>query len=494
MIKNKKIYKFIISLLIFCFVISPQSLGHLFHHHHENCSHFSLPFQSFAHASIFEDMTIYEEQQLGEKYNAIMKTKAPLVYDPFVQDYLQDMVGNILQNAPAQPFVYEVNLMLDTSLNAFASPGGLLFVNSGLFLAMENESELASVVSHEVAHVTQRHIASRQGKSAATMLASFAAALAAAIVGTTVEGAEASAQAALAGGMAIAQTALLSYSRSDETEADNVGFEYHIKAGYDPYSYPEAFRKLQNQFGFGGSIPTYLSTHPDLNARISGIDARITAQKAIKVQDNNKRFLAVQNFIRAKYSDIESALLYFAKKDQEDPFIIFSKALLYARKHDVNNAKASFDKALKLAPNNWLFLREAAYFQYQYGSIEHAYDLIEKSYKAQPNDLMTHFYRGRILEDLGRTSSARLEYDIILEKYPFDSQVHKHIAHTYGKTGDQLKAYIHLAYSELYKGNFKKARNYANTSKTFTKTQNEKDILKKYERDYDFYFSVVNDT
>ncbi len=491
--KSKNISKYIVCALVFCFVMQPLTAGHFLHTfqmsghtHSAHCSH------GLAFAGLFDAMSIQDERELGEKYNVIMKTLAPLAFDPFVQDYLQDMVDKILENASPQPFEYEVNLMLDPSLNAFASPGGLLFVNSGLFVAMESESELAAVVSHEVAHVTQRHIAERQGKSTATMLATLATALAAAIVGTAIDSGGATTEAAISGGIAAMYSAMLSYSREDETEADNVGFEFFLASGYDPYSYPEAFRKLQGQFGFGGNAPTYLSTHPDLNARISGIDARILAQKAVKKHDDNKRFFAVQSFIRAKYTDINSALLYFSKQDKKDPFVIFSNALLYSRKHDVKKAEEAFEKALQIQANNWLFLREYAYFNYQYGSINKAYELASKSYKLQPYDLMTAFYMGRILEDLGRLSEATRYYEQVLDTYPHDSQVHRHLAQSYGRSGYSFKAYLHLAYASLYKEDFTKAKKYAADAKKYKSSAQDEEELTEYDRAYDFYYAALH--
>ncbi len=451
----------------------------------------SLIFAPYAKAvDLFSQMTIKDEYELGQKYNAIMKTQAPIVYDPFVQNYLQDMVDNILLHAPTQPFEYEINLMLDPTINAFASPGGYIYVNSGLFLAMDTESELAGVVGHEIAHVTQRHIADRHGKSTGTMLATLAAALAAAVVGSAVDSDGDAVSAAITGGLASMQSAMLSFSRQDETEADNVGFELVTKAGYDPYSYVNAFKKLQAESRFV-TYTTYLSSHPDLSARIAGIEGRLRAQKTEKKNLDNTRFQEVKTFIQAKYDKINTAKVALAKADKNDAFTHFAWALLYEREHKINEAQAAFDKALKLEPNNPLFLREAGYFQFQYKSLTEAHKLVQKSSKLQPRDLMTTFYLGRIYEALGQYTNAIKEYNDILRHYPLDSQVHKHLSISYGALGDNFDAYKHLTYSNLYRANFKQADKYFNQVQRMPLTENERKEIQKLEKDIDYYKVIL---
>ncbi len=454
---------------------------------------FNIVFLPLAHANMFEEMSYKEEEELGKKIDTIMKTQAPLLYDPVIQGYVQSIVDNILKHVENNTFDFEVNVVLDDSLNAFATPGGYLFINSGLILAFENESEVAGVLAHEVAHVTQRHIAERQAASSGVMLAALAAALLGAVVGSAARVEGDSVGGAIVGGLAAAQSLMLKYSRQDETEADNVGFEYTLEAGYNPHGYVSAFKKLQGQFGFG-SIPVYLSSHPDLNTRISSIEARIRTSNLPHKNVDNKNFITVQNLIRAKYSDIKTAKLHFARQDKSLTSTQFALALLYARDHDIVKAKEAFTKALAKEANNPLYMREYGFFEFKYGDINKAYQLITKSNSINSNDLMTHFYLARTQDELGQNSSAQANYQDILKIYPLDSEVHYYLGHSYSKTGKSFLAYLHLAYSSLYKADWSSAKKTIEKAKSYAKTSKEKEALTTFDRNLDYYKSVLTNT
>ncbi len=454
---------------------------------------FTLTFHSTAYAQLFGAMTIQEEYELGEQYNAIMKTQAPIIYDPIAQEYLQSIVDTLLEHAPAQPFEYEANLLWDKSLNAFAAPGGYVYIFTGLFLAMENESELAGVMAHEIAHVTQRHIAESQGTSTGVMLASLLAAVAAAVAASA-SGAEGDVMAgAVAGSFAAAQSAMLNYSRQDENEADTVGFEYMVNAGYDPHSYTSAFEKLQAQISLAHTIPTYLSSHPDLNSRISSIDARLRSMDIEAKELDNSEFLYVQSFIRAKYDTVQNAKVYFVTQDQSSALTQFCMGILYSREHNISQAQIAFENALTLEPNNPLFLREAGYFQYEYLDLNKAYDYVYRSYQLDSNDLMTRYYLARIYDQLGLYPQAQVQYEAILRQYPLDSEVHELIARSYGSNNDSFSAYLHLAYAELYTTNLRDAERYKNQAVTFARNDDERALLEKFDEDYEFYEEILQE-
>lgn len=448
--------------------------------------------QAFPAYALFDDMSVREEVALGEKFNIIMKTQAPLLYDPIVQNYLQSIVNKLLAFAPPQNFTFEVNMVLDKDLNAFAAPGGFLYINSGLFLALETESELAGIMAHEIAHVTERHIAERQRKSSAAMLTSLLAAVVGAVAASQVDGNSATAG-VITGSIAAAQSAMLNYSRQDENEADNVGFEYMTKANYNPLGYITAFQKLQNQFASSGSIPTYLSTHPDLKDRIANLDARIRSQAdQISTKEvNNDRFLLVQNFVRAQFDTIENAKLLIGKEDPNKGMTQLALAIISKREHKLEEAKEAFLKALKIEPNNPLFLREYGAFQYKYDHLQEAYDLLVKSYQLEPSDYLTRYYLARTQEELGHTNSAQNHYLAILKKYPHDSELHNLLGRSYGKNGMHMKGYLHLAYAALYSGNIPQAMKHFAQAEKLAKTDQEKREILNYKKAAEYYSKLL---
>ena len=114
-----------------------------------------------AAAGLFGDFTLQDEMKMGREFEVLVKSTMPIIEDPVVRDYVQGVVDRIVKPLPPQPYKFPANVVLHNSLNAFAAPGGFVFVFSGLIMHLNHESELAGVLSHEVAHVTQRHIAGR---------------------------------------------------------------------------------------------------------------------------------------------------------------------------------------------------------------------------------------------------------------------------------------------------------------------------------------------
>ncbi len=446
-----------------------------------------------AHASsIFEAMSVKEERELGEKVDLMMKTRAPLIFDPYPLGYLERMVERLSKNIIAQPFELEVNLIRDKSLNAFATAGGFLYVHSGLFLAMEEESELAGVVGHEIAHITQRHIAKRQQKSTLAMLTSILAAAAAALAAS--QGGGSAAAGAMTGGIAAGQSMMLNYSRQDENEADTVGYEYLINAGYDPNGFVSAFRKLQAQSLGAKGVPTYLSTHPDLSDRIVINEGRIRAGSKnfkIKKQDN-REFIQVQTFLRSQIDTIANAKHHLSKMDQELGFVRLGQAIVAARENKKDVAEKHFLAALAKEPKNALFLREYGYFHYELGDIDVAYKELTKSVQLNSSDLMTKFYYARVLDALNKRKEAQRYYEEILKQYPYDAEVHKYLGHSFGKSGNRFEGYLHLAYASLFSYDNRDADKKFSQAKEAAKSPAEEKALEKYTKTKNYFKEMAS--
>lgn len=209
-----------------------------------------------------------QEKQLGLQVKEQLETKEQIRYldDPAVNGYVQGVAGKILARAKEdRPEVeWSVKVIDDPkTVNAFATPGGFLYVYSGLLLAADDTAEVAGVLGHESGHVVARHSA-RQMVNAVGLEALAAVAL----------GQNSSGAAQLAAGLA-GKTALLAYGRSDETEADEYGARYASAAGYDPHGIATFFQKLAKGEGKTPGWATFLSTHPATPDRIAKVNAYI---------------------------------------------------------------------------------------------------------------------------------------------------------------------------------------------------------------------------
>lgn len=222
-----------------------------------------------------EDLSPMAEQRLGEMAMREVRRDPDYLEDPEINDWLgqfgQRLVGSVPGGVMGQDF--EFFAIRDRSLNAFALPGGFIGVHTGLLLAVANESELASVLGHEIGHVTQRHIARTiaQQRQAAPMAI---AALALAVLAARSSPNAAMGMSTL--GSSLVQSKMLSFSRDAEREADRVGFETLRNAGFDPSASAMFFTRLQQATRAYDSpaAPAYLRSHPLTSERIADMQAR----------------------------------------------------------------------------------------------------------------------------------------------------------------------------------------------------------------------------
>ena len=222
-----------------------------------------------------ELLSINQEAELGKILLAQINRALPVSTDPELRSYMQSLGTRLISGSLNSNFPYYFRLVFDNRVNAFAMPGGIVAINSGLLLLSESESELASVVAHEISHVSQRHIARRFSRQKnlsvintlallGTVLATIYSPDAGSAVGATTLG--------------TLQASELSYSRAFEREADRVGMLLLVNANLDPHGMPRFFERLNSYSQINqGKVPEFLSSHPLTVSRIS--DSKIRADQ-----------------------------------------------------------------------------------------------------------------------------------------------------------------------------------------------------------------------
>ena len=232
------------------------------------------------------DVPLGVERRLGESIAREIYRDPDYLDDPVLGDYVQSIWQTLLASSRQrgeltpeleQQFAWEVSLIRDRSINAFALPGGYLGVHLGLISAVSSADELASVLAHELSHVTQRHIArmiAQQGRQGPMVIGAMILGMLAATRTPTASGMSA-ANAVMVGGQAAAIQSQLNFSRDMEREADRVGYGVMTEAGYEPQGFVTMFEKLQQaaRLNDNGSFP-YLRSHPMTTERISDAQAR----------------------------------------------------------------------------------------------------------------------------------------------------------------------------------------------------------------------------
>jgi predicted Zn-dependent protease len=228
------------------------------------------------------------ERKLGESVVKQIRASGAYLDDPEVNEYLNDLGHRIVAAGGDSKQDFEFFAVADPGINAFALPGGFVGVNMGLVLLTQSESELASVLAHETAHVTQRHYTrsmAGQQRSMLYSLAALAVALAASRSGSSSSGQATSA--AIASAQALAIQTQLNYTREHEYEADRIGFLKLDAAGFDTTSMATFMERLQKSSRFAdSSAPSYLRTHPITYERIAEAQARAQGRPYRQVPDS----------------------------------------------------------------------------------------------------------------------------------------------------------------------------------------------------------------
>lgn len=214
-------------------------------------------------------ITQNDEYRIGLQIVRQLREQGQILEDPELSEYLQGVGSRVAAQATDGSQRFTFFIVRDNSINAFALPGGFIGVNQGLILATQSESELASVLAHEIAHVTQRHIARSIRAAGRQSLATTAMIIAGILLGA-IGGSGDAAQAAIAVAQGTAAQQQINYTRANEYEADRIGIGFLAAAGYDPQAMPAFFETMGRHTGLATqNIPEFFMTHPVSSNRIA---------------------------------------------------------------------------------------------------------------------------------------------------------------------------------------------------------------------------------
>ncbi len=285
-----------------------------------------------------------EERRLGESIMREIRSDPSYYEDAEAVDYINSLGNRLVTRGTDTRQDFEFFLIRDDQINAFALPGGFIGINTGLILSSHGESEVASVMAHEIAHVTQRHIArliNQQKQSQIISLASLAVALLAARSNSQVS------EAAIAFGQAGAIQNQLDFTRANEQEADRVGVQILERSGLDPYAMPTFFERLQRSTRlYESGAPSYLRTHPLTYERLADIQNRVQGMPYRQIPDS-LAFQLIRAKLRASFDDPRAAVAFFEESLGERKFLSevasrYGLVVSLMRTRDFTRAKREF--------------------------------------------------------------------------------------------------------------------------------------------------------
>ena len=380
--------------------------------------------------------TLEDEKKLGKEFFEKLEKSDVLIHNQKINMYINELGNKVLSHSQKAPFDYRFSVIKSSAINAFATPGGYVYVNRGLINRVETESELSAVLAHEIAHVNARHIASSIEKSQKVGIATLAAILAGAFLGG---GGDLSA-AVMSFSLATATSLTLKYSREHEEEADRLGMYYLVSAGYDSKAMLDMLKMMRRYEFYSNNIPSYFLTHPGTDERISYIDAFLqttyTHTGAKSIIGNFKR---VQTILMFGEKDLNVSLKYFKNelhKNQNDVDALYGIAVIQDRLGQTVESLANFLKALSLSPNDGDITRDLGIAYFKLGRASDALDLLRRALTLNGDDLDTVLYLGRTYELQGDYVSALNLYKKLEKKKIDDADIFYSIAMAYGKTNN----------------------------------------------------------
>jgi predicted Zn-dependent protease len=389
-----------------------------------------------------------EESALGRQVMMEIRSDPAYFDDPVSVDFVNHVAGRLLAvSEDAIGMHFEVFILQDPTLNAFAMPGGFIGVHTGLIMAAETESELASVLAHEISHVTQHHIAREMEAQSQNMPLTLAAMAAALLAARTSPDA---AVGGMMGAQAGAIQAQLNASRGYEKEADRLGIQRLIRSGYDPRGMWTFFEKLQHYDSFYEGVPAFLQTHPLTTERLAEIQNRLQNIPYKQVQDS-PNFQLVRSRIKALVGTPNEAVRSFAgeelnpKYPQDQPEI-YGYAVALWRNHQFTEAQQKLDSIRLYAKTNPMFLSLNAAIAQDEGKLDLALDLYHQALSQYPDDRALNYGYIKTLLTLKRNQEALAHIRKRISHNEQDAKLYNYEARAFAALNQQLASHQALAY------------------------------------------------
>ena len=395
-----------------------------------------------------------QEQELGAAFFRNLHTQLEINKDNEIQQYIQSLGFSLASNSDAPSNHFYFFVVLDPAINAFAGPGGYIGMNSGLMLTTDSESELASVMAHEIAHVTQRHLYRAFEAASRLSLPTAAAMLAAILLGSQSPEMGLAALTAIQAGSVQAQ---INFTRGNEQEADRLGMQTLVHAGYNPRSMPVFFEKLQQSSRYyGQGIPEFLRTHPVTASRIADTRGRAEKYPYRQYPDSQHYRLtkAKLRVITAKNND--DVLKYFqSRKNQgtkkQRAAALYGIGLMRLKTRQYQVAEQIFKQLNQDFPNQIQYISALANTAEATRDFSRVLELYQLALRASPKNTALKIEYISTLLNAEQPEEARKNLQLLPYAIHQQPMYYKLLARSYGDQGQEAEAHRYMA--EYYYAN-----------------------------------------
>jgi predicted Zn-dependent protease len=410
-----------------------------------------------------ETLSLEDEARIGRMVMRGLRESGGLLEDPEIGEYIQSLGLRLSSLAQDGNRSFNFFVVRDKAINAFALPGGYIGINAGLLLETHNESELAGVLAHEVAHVTQRHIARGLAAQSKANLVSTAAMLAAILLGAGGGGGDAT-MGAITAAQNMAVQSQINFTREHEYEADRVGIGILANAGFDPNAMPAFFDTMFRRTQLGpDQIPELLRTHPVTSSRIAESKSRAVQYPAVEVHDSLRYSLAKERVRVLTMSRSGNPREYYAAlgENEADMSIaqLYGRALAEMLGGNAAGAVPMFEKLRSDHPEIMVFHTALGQAEIAAGDTQAGLETLERARELAPRNVPVTVRYGEALLQAGRPKRA---HEVLLDLFnnvaPTQEQI-RLTAMAANAAGDVADAYSYMAEYHLMGGDLPLAIN-----------------------------------
>lgn len=409
-------------------------------------------------------LSLDDEYQIGRMIVRGLRDQDQILEDPEVSEYIRSIGAKLSSQANDGSQHFNFFIVKDNAINAFALPGGFIGVNAGLLLDTTNESELAGVIAHEVAHVTQRHIARSLAAQSRSSLVSTAAMLAAILIGAAAGGGGDAAMAGVAAAQSLAIQQQISFTRANETEADRVGLGILARSGFDPQGMPDFFETMSRHAGGSEiNIPEMLRTHPVTSTRIAETKER-AAQLDVKPEPDSVSYALTRERLRVLATPAgEDPRSYYAaiigNEPDATPAQIYGRALALMMSGQAAKAVPIFERLRNADPTVVQYHTALGQAQLLAGKGESSLTTLQRARELFPRNIAVTVRYAEALMQLG---DSRRAHEILLDLFnvvPPTPEQAKLTAQAANAAGDVADSYFYMSEYHLMSGDLPLAIN-----------------------------------
>jgi predicted Zn-dependent protease len=394
-------------------------------------------------------VTPQQEHQLGRAWLSLVRGQVSQLDDPQLKGFVETSVYRLSETSQLLDRRLEFVLLNSPQINAFAAPGGIIGVNGGLFLYAQTEAEYASVMAHELAHLSQRHFArglEAQQRMQIPVMAGLLAGIIAAAAGAGDLGI-----AAIASTQAAAMQEQRRFSRQNEQEADRIGLVNLEKAGFDPRAMPSMFERLMRQYRYDRKPPEFLLTHPVSESRIADTRNRAEQYNTAGITDS-VRYQLMRARVQLIYEETPGiAAKRFRSMLDENPKLEAARyglAIAQIKSGQYKKAREALQPLLLSAPNDVSYNLAQIELDMAASRLDDAQSRVTRLLTLYPNNYPVNQAHIDLLMKQVRTQEAERALDEMLKSRGNDPDVWYQVAEVRGLSGNTVG--LHQARGEYF--------------------------------------------